>query len=329
MSATNSSSTVEFEALLLRLGFTKAVVDFLSDEQGIKIVDDLKIIPMTQMTSTYSLSGSAVAAYNIRRIQMARGFTVAVSGTGSTQASASSVLVSDMVVLPMSPWTKLCGFRTWMDYRDLREESLEPQKFVSNLIATWVDRYNFLKSEADSKIKPLDAPKLTSITGWEAFCDAFDLTMSYYRTMIGGIPLNFLLCDHVVATVEQLLTAYADIDTDLSVTAAHKGEVYREANKLLYWLLQPLIGDSMLHLIRKYQNTMDGCSVLEGKHVVIAKAHAAYKAIANAKFTGKHKSTNFATYSKIFHTAFNHLQEVGQDMSEVQKIKVFCDGIDC
>jgi hypothetical protein len=67
----------------------------------------------------------------------------------------------------------------------------------------------------------------------------------------------------------------------------------------------------------------------EGKHAVIAKAHAAYKSINNAKFTGKHKSTNLATYSKIFHTRFNHLQEVGQDMSDVQKIKVFCDGIDC
>jgi hypothetical protein len=67
----------------------------------------------------------------------------------------------------------------------------------------------------------------------------------------------------------------------------------------------------------------------EGKHAVIAKEHAAYKSVNDAKFTGKHKSTNFATYSKIFHTAFNHLQEVGQDMSEVQKIKVFCDGIDC
>jgi hypothetical protein len=68
--------------------------------------------------------------------------------------------------------------------------------------------------------------KLTSLTGWEAFCDAFYLTMSYYRTTIGGIPLNFLLCDHAVVTAEQFLAAYADIDTDLSVTAAHKGEVY-------------------------------------------------------------------------------------------------------
>jgi hypothetical protein len=84
MSATNSSSAAEFETLLLRLGFTKAVVDFLSNEQGIKMVDDLKIIPVTQMTSTYSLLGSAAAAYNIRWIQRARGFTVAVSGTGGT-----------------------------------------------------------------------------------------------------------------------------------------------------------------------------------------------------------------------------------------------------
>jgi hypothetical protein len=64
---------------------------------------------------------------------------------------------------------------------------------------------------------------------------------------------------------------------------------------LLYQLLIPLIGDLMLHLIQKYQNTMDGRSVFmaiknqaEDKHAVIAKAHAAYKAIADAKFTGKH-----------------------------------------
>jgi hypothetical protein len=62
---------------------------------------------------------------------------------------------------------------------------------------------------------------------------------------------------------------------------------------------------------------------------VITKAHAAYKAITDAKFTGKHTSTNFATYLKIFHTVFNHLQEVGQQMSEVQKIEVFCNGINC
>jgi hypothetical protein len=39
--------------------------------------------------------------------------------------------------------------------------------------------------------------------------------MSYYRTTIGGIPLNFLLCDHAVVTAEQLLAAYADINTEL------------------------------------------------------------------------------------------------------------------
>jgi hypothetical protein len=111
-----------------------------------------------------------------------------------------------------------------------------------------MDRFNFLKSEADSKVKPPDAPKLTSIVGWEAFRDAFDLNMSYYRTVIGGIPLNFLLRGHGAVTADQLVAKYADIDADLSVTAAHKGEVYREANKLLYWLLKPLIGDSMLKI---------------------------------------------------------------------------------
>jgi hypothetical protein len=208
------------------------------------------------------------------------------------------------------------------------------QKYVGSLISDRVDQFNFLKSKADSKIKPPDAPKLTSIAGWEPFHDAFDLYMSHYRTVIRGVPLNFLLCDHSVATAEQLLASYTNIDTVLTVTAAHKGEVYRKANKLLYQLLKPLIGDSMFHLIAKYQSTMDGRSVFnaiknqaEGKHAVIAKAHSAYKAIADVKFTGKHNSTNFATYLKIFHAACSHLQEFGWQMSEVQKIKVLCNGI--
>jgi hypothetical protein len=47
------------------------------------------------------------------------------------------------------------------------------------LFNNWLDQFNFLRSEADSKIKPPDAPKLTSIAGWEAFQDAFDLNISY------------------------------------------------------------------------------------------------------------------------------------------------------
>jgi hypothetical protein len=147
----------------------------------------------------------------------------------------------------MSPWTKLCGFRTWMDYQALQEESLDPQKFLGSLISDWVDQFKILKSKADSKIKPLDTPKLTSIASWEPFHNAFDLYMSYCRTVIGGIPLNFLLHDHM----EQLLASYADLDMALTVTATHKGEAYREANMLLYWLLKPLIEDLMPHLIAK------------------------------------------------------------------------------
>jgi hypothetical protein len=41
MSATNSSVPVEFATLFLCLGFSQAVVDFLSNDQGIKIRDDL------------------------------------------------------------------------------------------------------------------------------------------------------------------------------------------------------------------------------------------------------------------------------------------------
>jgi hypothetical protein len=68
MSSSNSSSPAEFATLLLRLGFAQVVVDFLSDEQGIKMVDNLKFMPMTQMTSTYTTLNSAAAAFNIRKI---------------------------------------------------------------------------------------------------------------------------------------------------------------------------------------------------------------------------------------------------------------------
>jgi hypothetical protein len=193
MSTSNSTLAPEFATLMLQLGFSQAVIDFLSDEQGINMVKDFKIIPTAQMPNTHTTLSTAAAAFNIHKIQTAKTtVTVTTTSGGSTQTTGASVSPTDMVVFPMSPWTKLCGFRAWMDYRDLREESLDPQKFVGDLIDDWLDRFNFLKSEVDSKVKPPDAPKLTSIAGWEAFQDAFDLNMSYYRMVIGGNPVKLL-----------------------------------------------------------------------------------------------------------------------------------------
>jgi hypothetical protein len=45
--------------------------------------------------------------------------------------------------------------------------------------------------------------------------------------VIGGSPLNFLLRGHGVVTAEQLLAKYANINTDLSISAARKGKVQR------------------------------------------------------------------------------------------------------
>jgi hypothetical protein len=145
MSTSNSTSAPEFATLLLRLGFSQAVVDFLSDEQGIKTIKDFKMIPTAQMPSTHTTLSMAAAAFNIRKIQTAKtAVTVTTtSGGSSTQTTGGSVSPTDLVVFPMSPWTKRCGFRAWMHYRDLREDSLDPQKFVGDLIDNWVDRFNF------------------------------------------------------------------------------------------------------------------------------------------------------------------------------------------
>jgi hypothetical protein len=117
-SAMNSSLPAEFATLLLWLGFAQVVADFLSCEQGIKMVDYLKIIPVAQMTSTYTTLNSVAAAFNIRKIHLVKGVSaVTLSSSGGTQRTGSSVLASDMVIFPMShgPWSKLCGFRAWMD----------------------------------------------------------------------------------------------------------------------------------------------------------------------------------------------------------------------
>jgi hypothetical protein len=129
---------------MLRLGFSQEVVDFLTNEQGIKTVNDFKIFPTAQMPSTHTMLSTAAAAFNIHKIQTAKTAVTVTTTSGSrTQMTGGSVSPMDMVVFPMSPWTKLCGFRAWMDYQDLREESLDPQKFVGDLIDDWVDRFNF------------------------------------------------------------------------------------------------------------------------------------------------------------------------------------------
>jgi hypothetical protein len=117
---------------------------------------------MSQMTPAYTTLNSA-AAFNIQKIHSAKAIVAVMQSSGSTQTTGRTVPSTDMVVFPMSPWTKPCGFRAWMDYQALHEESLDPQKFVGSLISNWVDQFNFLKSKVDSKIKPLDTPKLTSI----------------------------------------------------------------------------------------------------------------------------------------------------------------------
>jgi hypothetical protein len=92
------------------------VVNYLSDEQGIKTVDDLKIIPKAQMTSSThkTLISSVAASFNICTIQSAKALAVVInSNSSSSQFSTSNVSILNMVVFL---WTKLCGFHAWMDY---------------------------------------------------------------------------------------------------------------------------------------------------------------------------------------------------------------------
>jgi hypothetical protein len=99
MSASNNSSPAEFATLLLRLGFAQLVVlDFLSNEQGIKMVDDLKIIPVLQMTPTYTTLTSASAAFNIRKIQSAKAVIAVTQSSGSTQTTGTTLPSTDVVV---------------------------------------------------------------------------------------------------------------------------------------------------------------------------------------------------------------------------------------
>jgi hypothetical protein len=90
MSASNSSPPVELATLLLQLGFAQSVVDFLSGEQGIKMVDDLKIIPMTRMTPTYTTLNTAVAAFNIRKIQSAKAVIPVMLSSSSMQTTGTT-----------------------------------------------------------------------------------------------------------------------------------------------------------------------------------------------------------------------------------------------
>jgi hypothetical protein len=101
-------------------------------------VKDFKIIPMAQMSSTHTTLSMAVAAFKICKIQTAKtAVMVTTTSGGSTQTSGGNGSPTDIVIFPMSLWTKLCGFRSWMDSRDLQEESLDPQKFVGDLIDNW------------------------------------------------------------------------------------------------------------------------------------------------------------------------------------------------
>jgi hypothetical protein len=88
---------------------------------------------------------------------------------------------------------------------------LDPQNLIGDLVGEWIDQFNFLKREVDLKINPPDAPKLNSIASWEPFRDTFDLYMSYYRTVVGGVPLNFYTNINMALTVVTAIRAKCTI----------------------------------------------------------------------------------------------------------------------
>jgi hypothetical protein len=84
------------------------------------MVKDFKTIPTAQISSMHTMLSMAAAAFSICKIQTAKtAVTVTTNSGGSTQKSGENVSLTDIVIFPMSPWTKLCGFRAWMDYQDL------------------------------------------------------------------------------------------------------------------------------------------------------------------------------------------------------------------
>jgi hypothetical protein len=222
------------------------------------------------------------------------------------------------------------AFRMWIDYRILRNEPLDSDAFLVGIFAKWVKRVEEINiAETAKKSITATPPRpLKSLDDWESFEELFLTYLRTFRSIIGGMPLTYVLRPDAEVTQEALDTVYDDIDTDLYHTARLDDDVFKANNAQVYQLLKNVIFDGPGHYItKKYDTSMNGRAAFldikrqaEGTAATTTKKAKAYKSIATATYSGTSQRYTFGKYLETHQKAHVTLADLGEPIAESKKV---------
>jgi hypothetical protein len=230
----------------------------------------------------------------------------------------------------------LKAFRMWLDYRILRDEPLDADAFIIDIMAKWVKRVEEIKNAETAKKSITATPpnSLKSLDDWESFEELFLTYLRTFRSIIGGMPLTYVLRPIEEVSQEALDTVYDDIDTDLFHTARLNDDVFKTNNAQVYQLLKNVIFDGPgRYITKKYDTSMNGRAAFldikrqaEGTAATTTKKAKAYKSIATATYSGTSQRYTFDKYLETHQRAHVTLAELGEPIAETKKVDDFLKG---
>jgi hypothetical protein len=143
---------------------------------------------------------------NTRAYIIAKGFTTATTFAALLFSSYNEMLKNIMKVptcnaarqQPNFPYIATRywkAFRMWIDYRVLPDEPLDFDDFLIDIIAKWMKRVEEVNIAETTKKTITSTPPspLKSLNDWESFEELFLTYLKTFRSIIGSMPLTYVL----------------------------------------------------------------------------------------------------------------------------------------
>lgn len=240
--------------------------------------------------------------------------------------------------VPYASIRMLQAMRHWTIERKRLGQAIVHNQMTADELTRILERIE--EEEQVTTMKPTPPPlpdKFVSFgPKWRAFAEGFKGHCAVVRGCM-GIPLLYVLRDHVDVTPEMAEFEYDSSDKRLMNLVILEGKDYKMDNIRVWELLRPLVHETPAwNYIKRYNETQNGRMAFlvlqtrgEGDAAVDARRTAAEEAIQKAKYDGKSKRFTLQSYINLLQGAFAELETCGPEYaySEKQKVSVFTKGI--
>ena len=228
------------------------------------------------------------------------------------------------------------AFRAWLDYRDMRKQTLDVTAFTRDVAKAWAARCCYIDNEAKrKKIDPTTAvEKFKNMEDWENFSLDFHSVLSHYRSTKGFAPLTYVIRDDGIVLPEDLLKPYLSIDEDLTATASHLNDSYGDDNRQVYDLFSRYFSRTTYQqYIQPFHRSKDGRSAYMairnqalGTSAIETRSNQATNVLISTKYDGDARFT-YDQYVAKHLKAHHDLFLAGETVSELRKVQYFTQGI--